>query len=207
MALPGVPDLLGYNKNHFFFTLELKISVAKKVRFSPHQIAFHKTHPKNTFILVKSLAPSLYKLYRGSQIEELVARGLMLDACCSGLDACCLTLDSLGAWCLRLEAWVSLLEARGLRPGASSFLYSTKFVVLYIWSAVRSTVAFGTNAGFLVLAICYVPYFWIPTRSAIAARIVLIWSRTSPASCYYSWCMGPALRRRLINHRHWKPNH
>jgi len=97
LAIPGVPDLLGYNKNHFFFTLELKISVAKKVRFSPHQIAFHKTHPKNTFILVKSLAPSLYKLYRGSQIEELVARGLMLDACCSGLDACCLMLDSLGA--------------------------------------------------------------------------------------------------------------
>ena len=97
MALPGVPDLLGYNKNYYFFTVELKVAKSRKVRLSPHQIAFHKTHPKNTFILVKSLAPSLYKLYGGSQIEELVARGLMLDACCSGLDACCLTLDSLGA--------------------------------------------------------------------------------------------------------------
>jgi hypothetical protein len=97
LAIPGVPDLLGYNKNQTFFTVELKISKAKKIRFSPHQIAFHKMHPKNTFILVKSLAPRSYKLYEGSSINQLVACGSELDACCSELDACCLFLASLGA--------------------------------------------------------------------------------------------------------------
>jgi hypothetical protein len=97
LALPGVPDLLGYNKNYTFFTVELKVTKGKKIRFSPHQIAFHIRHPKNTFILVKSLASSLSYLYTGDQIEELDARGLALAACCSSLDACCLLLESLGA--------------------------------------------------------------------------------------------------------------
>lgn len=102
LAIPGVPDLLGYNENQFFFTVELKISTAKKIRFSPHQIAFHKLHPKNTFILVKALASrhqklDEYKLYEGASIEQLVACGSSLDACCSGLDACGLLLASLGA--------------------------------------------------------------------------------------------------------------
>jgi hypothetical protein len=69
----------------------------KKIRFSPHQIAFHMRHPKNTFILVKSLASGLSYLYEGNKIEELAACGLALDACCSELDACCLLLESLGA--------------------------------------------------------------------------------------------------------------
>jgi hypothetical protein len=97
LAIPGVPDLLGYNKNHHFFTVELKVAASRKVRFSPHQIAFHMTHPDNTFILVKSLASSLSYLYRGSQIEELDACGLSLAACRSELDACCLLLEELGA--------------------------------------------------------------------------------------------------------------
>jgi Holliday junction resolvase len=70
LALPGVPDLLGYNKNHLFFTVELKVTKGKKIRFSPHQIAFHIRHPKNTFILVKSLASGLSYLYEGNQIER-----------------------------------------------------------------------------------------------------------------------------------------
>ena len=102
LAIPGVPDLLGYNKNQTFFTVELKISTAKKIRFSPHQIAFHKMHPRNTFILVKSLASRSqkldeYRLYEGSQIEELVACGSKLEPRCLTLDACCLLLASLGA--------------------------------------------------------------------------------------------------------------
>jgi hypothetical protein len=97
LALPGVPDLLGYNKHQHFFTVELKVSKGNKIRFSPHQIAFHVKHPKNTFILVKSLATSSWKLYEGKRIRELAACGLSLDACCSGLEACCLTLASLGA--------------------------------------------------------------------------------------------------------------
>jgi len=97
LALPGVPDLLGYNKNNTFFTVELKVTRSKKIRFSPHQIAFHMRHPKNTFILVKSLASGLSYLYEGNKIEELAACGLALDACCSQLDACCLLLEELGA--------------------------------------------------------------------------------------------------------------
>jgi Holliday junction resolvase len=95
LALPGVPDLLGYNKNHFFFTVELKVTKGKKIRFSPHQIAFHMRHPKNTFILVKSLASSLSYLYEGSEIEELAARGLSLEPRCLSLAACCSLLEAL----------------------------------------------------------------------------------------------------------------
>ncbi len=102
----GVPDLLGYNKKGYYFTLELKVSKRNSVRFSPHQIAFHKLHPKNSFILVQSLAPRCLKLYEGSQILELVACGLKLDACgfgdspknfrCLGLEACRLRLEAVG---------------------------------------------------------------------------------------------------------------
>ena len=97
MALPGVPDLLGYNKNKHFFTVELKVTKRNKVIFSPHQIAFHVKHPHNTFILVKTLASRDWKLYEGKDILELDARGLLLEARCSGLDACRLLLESLGA--------------------------------------------------------------------------------------------------------------
>ena len=93
----GTPDLLGYNKKGYFFTLELKVTKRNSVRFSPHQIAFHKLHPKNSFILVQSLDPRTLKLYEGSRIMELVACGLKLDACCLGLEACGLKLESLGA--------------------------------------------------------------------------------------------------------------
>jgi hypothetical protein len=103
ISIPGVPDLLCYNKNHTFFTIELKVTKSKKIIFSPHQIAFHVKHPKNTFILVKPLAPRSnkkldeVKLYEGSSILQLAACGLSLDACCSGLDACRLLLEELGA--------------------------------------------------------------------------------------------------------------
>ena len=93
----GTPDILGYNRNRHFFTVELKVTKTNKVRLSPHQIAFHVKHPDNTFILVKSLDTSLWKLYEGKVIRELDACGLKLDACCSGLEACRLTLESLGA--------------------------------------------------------------------------------------------------------------
>ena len=93
----GTPDLLGYNTNQHFFTVELKVTKRNSVRFSPHQIAFHKLHPKNSFILVKSLAASRVKLYEGSRIMELVACGLKLEACCLGLEACGLWLAALRA--------------------------------------------------------------------------------------------------------------
>ena len=93
----GTPDLLGYNKNNFFFTVELKVANSNSVRLSPHQIAFHLRHPKNSFILVKHLASSRLKLYEGSQIMELGACGLKLEPLCLGLEACRLKLESLGA--------------------------------------------------------------------------------------------------------------
>ena len=93
----GTPDLLGYNSSGHFFTVELKVTKSNSVRFSPHQIAFHKLHPKNTFIMVKHLGPCTVKLYEGSRIMELVACGLELEACCLGLEACGLRLSSLGA--------------------------------------------------------------------------------------------------------------
>ena len=93
----GTPDLLGYNNNQHFFTVELKVTRGNSVRLSPHQIAFHKLHPKNSFILAKHLVSRDVKLYKGFKIEQLVACGLKLDACSLGLEACCLKLSSLGA--------------------------------------------------------------------------------------------------------------
>ena len=96
----GTPDLLGYNTSGTFFTLELKVTKGNKVRFSPHQIAFHKKHKKNTFILVEALGPRASKLFYlipGSRISELVACGLRpkLDACSLTLEACCLKFQNL----------------------------------------------------------------------------------------------------------------
>ena len=98
LSSSGTPDLLGYNTSGTFFTVELKVTKSNKVRFSPHQIAFHVTHPNNTFILAEALGPratNRFQMYRGSRILELVACGLKLDACSLGLDACNLFLMSL----------------------------------------------------------------------------------------------------------------
>ena len=97
LSLSGTPDLLGYNTSGNFFTVELKVTKSNKVRFSPHQIAFHVKHPNNTFILLEHLGSGAVKLFRGSRIKELVACGFKLDACCLGLDACRLYLQELGA--------------------------------------------------------------------------------------------------------------
>ena len=100
LSIPGMPDLLGYNKSGTFFTVELKVTKSRKVRFSPHQIAFHKTHPKNSYILVQALGPcttNRFQMFRGSRITELVACGLELEACCLGLDAIRDFLYQLGA--------------------------------------------------------------------------------------------------------------
>ena len=99
-SLLGTPDLLVCNTSGHFCTLELKVTKSKKIRFSPHQIAFHKRHPKNTFIMVKALGPlpsntSPISMYHGHRITELVACGLKLRACASGLEACGLMLQNL----------------------------------------------------------------------------------------------------------------
>ena len=97
LAIPGMPDALGYTENFFYFTVEFKVTKSNKVRLSPHQIAYHVAHPHNSFICVKHLGSGIVKLYEGSMVRELVACGLKLDAWRLGLDACCLALEELGA--------------------------------------------------------------------------------------------------------------
>ena len=99
LSLPGMPDLLGYNNSGTFFTVELKVTIGRKIRFSPHQIAWHVQHPNNSYILVAALGPrsaNRFQMFRGSRIRELVTSGLGLEACCLGLEACSLELTALG---------------------------------------------------------------------------------------------------------------
>ena len=97
LAVPGTPDLLGYNNNCFFFTVELKYTKTNKVTFSPHQIAFHVKHPLNTFILVFDASCRLPKLYEGKDIKELVAGGLKLGPRVQGWTNCQEFLSTLDA--------------------------------------------------------------------------------------------------------------
>ena len=100
LSLPGMPDLLGYNNSGVFFTVELKVTKGRKIRFSPHQIAWHVQHPNNSYILVQALGPRAvdrYQMFRGSRIMELDAWGLKLDALCLGLEACRLELEACGS--------------------------------------------------------------------------------------------------------------
>ena len=98
-ALFGTPDLLGYPPSGNFFTLELKTTPtlkSMKVRFSPHQISFHTTHKKNTFILVAcTLELGAFRLYPGSRILELVDLGLKLEPLACGLGPCVTVLEGL----------------------------------------------------------------------------------------------------------------
>jgi hypothetical protein len=84
LSVPGTPDLLGYNNSGIFFTVELKHTKTNKVTFSPHQIAFHVKHPKNTFIIVEDACCMLPKLYEGKNIRSLVSRGMDLAPSYSG---------------------------------------------------------------------------------------------------------------------------
>ena len=92
----GTPDLLGYNTSGHFFTVELKVTKGKTIRFSPHQISFHIKHPKHSFILARHLGQRCLKLFPGSMVLEL-------EAC--GFNACGLKLE---AWSLLLEAFENL---------------------------------------------------------------------------------------------------
>ena len=94
-SLHGTPDLLAYNTSGHFFTIELKVTSGNKIKFSPHQIAFHVKHPENTFILVLDASCMLPKLYEGKRIRELVAGGLTQAPCATGYAACRLMLEAL----------------------------------------------------------------------------------------------------------------
>jgi len=99
LTVPGMPDALCYNKRNVFFTVEFKVTKGNKLKFSPHQIAWHQTHPENTFIIAEALGPrslNTYSMYKGSRIMELDACGLELEPLACGLDACCLELEACG---------------------------------------------------------------------------------------------------------------
>jgi len=81
----GTPDLLGYTPRGHFFTVELKVAKSNKVAISPHQVAWHMSHPSGTF--------NNCSLYPGSRILELVASGLKLEPAVRGtLEACACSL-------------------------------------------------------------------------------------------------------------------
>ena len=100
LSLLGMPDLLGYNKNNQFFTVELKVVKGNKIRFSPHQIAWHKRHPKNTFIMAETLDPRTLKtsslsLFHGSSIMSLVRYGMKVAPVACDFRACALVFEKL----------------------------------------------------------------------------------------------------------------
>ena len=97
LSVPGTPDLLGYNNSGHFFTVELKYTKTNKIKFSPHQIAFHVKHPENTFIMVFDASCRLPKLYEGKDIRNLVAGGLRLEPKVSGFKEIENFLSTLGA--------------------------------------------------------------------------------------------------------------
>ena len=120
----GNPDVLGYNTLGTFFTVELKVTRGNKLKFSAHQIAFHKTHPKNTFIIAEARGPrssKLIQMFPGSRIRELEACGLKLEACCSGLEACSLKLSKY--WCVRLGACSFRLGSRIMAPAPAAAVH------------------------------------------------------------------------------------
>ena len=85
-VIHGVADLLGYNDNCTFFTVELKVARGNKINFSPHQIAYHFKHPKNNFICVKGQDPRHPKLFEGSKIHELLKVGFKSRALAQGYE-------------------------------------------------------------------------------------------------------------------------
>ena len=102
LSLLGMPDLLGYNKNNQFFTVELKVVKGNKIRFSPHQIAWHKRHPENTFIMAETLDPcssktSSLSLFHGSSIMSLVRYGMKIKPVACDFRACALVFENLKA--------------------------------------------------------------------------------------------------------------
>lgn len=94
LSLFGTPDLLGYNSNCNFFTVELKVANGNRARLSPHQVSFHVMHPKNSFVLVEWKDKHL--LFEGKQSLELVDSSLSsLDPIVDSLEDCVKYLSSL----------------------------------------------------------------------------------------------------------------
>ena len=66
----GIPDLLGSGETSSFFTVELKITYDNKtVRFSPHQIAWHRINTGPKFIMISTRCQSSVKLFQHTIIS------------------------------------------------------------------------------------------------------------------------------------------
>ena len=66
----GIPDLLGSGETSSFFTVELKITYDNKtIRFSPHQIAWHKVNSGAKFIMISTRCQSSVKLFEHTIIS------------------------------------------------------------------------------------------------------------------------------------------
>ncbi len=73
----GVPDcLIGLNKN--WFLVELKVATKTgKIKFSPHQISFHKKHEDLLcFVVVANFDLNNMNVYHSKRILELNEHGL-----------------------------------------------------------------------------------------------------------------------------------
>jgi len=103
----GIPDcLIALAKSRIFVMMELKVvKSGKKIRISPHQIAFHLKHADigvPTFILVEykpgvpGKIPEIL-LYAGSQAEEIARLGIEAEP--------------LARWPTRLVQWHILRHA------------------------------------------------------------------------------------------------
>jgi hypothetical protein len=75
ISIPGVPDLLCYNKNHTFFTIELKVTKSKKLSLSLLETRNLMKLNFTKDLASCSLPPVACRL-------TLVARGLTPVACC-----------------------------------------------------------------------------------------------------------------------------
>jgi hypothetical protein len=83
LSLSGTPDLLVYNNNRHFFTVELKVTKGNKAE---------ALGPCSSKLVERNIY-----MYPGSRILELEACGLKLEPLCLGLEACSSLLSRLGA--------------------------------------------------------------------------------------------------------------
>ena len=125
----GLPDCLGYNTSGHFFTVELKVTKSNSLRFSPHQIAFHKTHPHNTFILARTIGSRALKLVPGSMLDDLLRDGFACSsvACVSWPTV----LERLLACWLLVACWSG--EEAGVVPQVLIVDLLNVFCIRFLW--------------------------------------------------------------------------
>ena len=78
-ATRGIPDLLVRCPDQHFHFVELKVTTTRKVRLSPHQVAFfEKNKETRSWLMVEDKTQSIY-LYKASQILDIKKEGLNIQ--------------------------------------------------------------------------------------------------------------------------------